>query len=119
MVGVSELDHEWNMVQLDGYWYGVDVTASDKPEISMHMALRKRDEANNNLLASQGYFSTHPYGTKYFAGCKVFIYNSADELKADCLDKSSKLWKEFNENGSVGVNVLGKISDYPYQLLPR
>ena len=114
----NELNHEWDMVELDGYWYRVDVTAPYQPSVRIGDVISERNEANNNWLASQGYFSTHPYGTKYYAGCKVFTYNSADELRADCVNKSSKLWQELNENGGVAVNIPGDMDSYTYSLLP-
>lgn len=122
-----ELNHAWNMVQLDGYWYFVDVTANEggfgKDYIAAVMYVANVDTAafwwkEYNYLLNKGYFSTHPYGTKYFNGCKVIAYNSVDELKADCVNKSSKLWQEFNENGGVAVNVPGNVDSYTYSLLP-
>lgn len=118
MVGVSELDHEWNMVQLDGYWYSVDVTAPYQLLITLTSTLCNFDTEHNNLLASQGYFSKHPYGTKYLYGCKVFAYNSIDALKADYNNKSSALWQEYNTNGGVAVNIPSSLKNDAFGLVP-
>lgn len=127
VVLAPELNHAWNTVQLDGYWYGVDVTASEdgwKDYYIYTIFYKTTDSADDlsgkeyNYLLNKGYFSTHPYGTKYFNGCKVIAYNSVDELRADCINKSSKLWQEFNENGGVAVNVPGDMDSYTYSLLP-
>lgn len=113
-----ELNHGWNMVQLDGYWYRVDVTATYQPCIVLGSVLSRFDEEHNNWLASQGYFSTHPYGTKYLCGCKVFVYNSIDALKADYNNKSSELWQEYNTNGGVAVNVPSNLKNDAFYLVP-
>lgn len=122
-----ELNHAWNTVQIDGYWYGVDVTASEDGWVDYYtysVFYKTTDSTDDlsgkeyNYLLNKGYFSTHPYGTKYFNGCKVIAYNSVDELRADCTNKSSKLWQEFNENGGVAVNVPGDMDSYTYSLLP-
>ena len=127
-IDVFELNHSWNMVQLDWCWYGVDVTADedgwdDRYETSVLYGAATSDTNDfhgkeYNYLLNSGYFSTHPYGTKYLYGCKVIAYNSTDELRADCINKSSKLWQEFNENGGVAVNVPGDMDSYTYSLLP-
>ena len=122
-----ELNHAWNTVQINGYWYGVDVTASEDGWVDYYtysIFYKTTDSTDDlpgkeyNYLLNKGYLSTHPYGTKYFNGCKVIAYNSVDELRADCINKSSKLWKEFNENGGVAVNVPGDMDSYTYSLLP-
>ena len=127
-IDAFEINHSWNMVQLDGYWYGVDVTANEEGWDGYYaygtLYEAATSDANDsygkqyNYLFNKGYFSTHPYGTKYFNGCKVIAYNSVDELRADCINKSSKLWQEFNENGGVAVNVPGNVDSYTYSLLP-
>ena len=116
------------MVQLDDYWYGVDVTANEAGwdgyyayDVLYGAVMSNANDflgKEYNYLLNKGYLSTHPYGTKYFNGCKVIAYNSVDELRADCINKSSKLWKEFNENGGVAVNVPGDMDSYTYSLLP-
>ena len=106
-----ELNHAWNMVKIDGYWYRVDATSTTDNWILIENFLDEFNENHNNWLASQGYFNTHPYGTKYLFGCKVFAYNSIAELKADYDNKASKLWQEYNQYGSVAVNVPSNLSD--------
>lgn len=103
-----ELNHEWNTVQIDGYWYRVDVTANYTPDVEgsdMGRMFSVFDEEHNNWLAAQGYFSTHPYGTKYMYGCKVLTYNSIDKLQEDMNDKSSVLWRQYAEDKSIAINV--------------
>ena len=113
-----ELNHAWNMVQIDGYWYRVDVTSTYQPFVRVDQ-FDERDEEHNNWLASQGYFSTHPYGTKYLYGCKVITYNSLEDLRADYNDRSSKLWKEYNDNkGCVAVNIPRDLHDAAVSLIP-
>lgn len=113
-----ELNHAWNVVQLDGYWYSVDVTSTYQPFVRVDQ-FDERDEEHNNWLASQGYFSRHPYGTKYLYGCKVITYNSLENLRADYNDRSSKLWKEYNDNkGCVAVNVPRDLHDAAVSLIP-
>lgn len=113
-----ELNHAWNMVQIDGYWYRVDVTSTYQPFVRVDQ-FDERDEEHNNWLASQGYFSTHPYGTKYLYGCKVITYNSLEDLRADYSDRSSKLWKEYNDNkGCVAVNIPRDLHDAAVSLIP-
>ena len=118
VVLAPELNHEWNTVQIDGYWYSVDVTSTYQPFVRVDQ-FDERDEEHNNWLASQGYFSTHPYGTKYLYGCKVITYNSLEDLRADYSDRSSKLWKEYNDNkGCVAVNVPRDLRDAAVSLIP-
>lgn len=110
-INSEELNHAWNMVKIDGYWYRVDATSTTDNWILIENFLDEFNENHNNWLASQGYFNTHPYGTKYLFGCKVFAYNSIAELKADYDNKASKLWQEYNQYGSVAVNVPSNLSD--------
>lgn len=110
----GELNHVWNMVQLDGYWYRVDVTASYEPIIDISTVFDTYYEEHNSWLASQGYFKTHPYGAGYMEGCKVFTYSSIDTLRSDYNNKSSKLWQEYNQYGSVAVNVPNNHDDPMY-----
>ena len=102
------------MVKLDGYWYRVDVTAANGIDIGIRNVFSTYHDEHNSWLASQGYFNTHPYGTKYLEGCRVFTYNSIDELRLDYNNKSSKLWKEYNQYGSVAVNVPNNNNDPMY-----
>lgn len=113
-INSSELNHAWNMVQLDGYWYRVDVTASYEPIIDISTVFDTYYEEHNSWLASQGYFKTHPYGAGYMEGCKVFTYSSIDALRSDYNNKSSKLWQEYNQYGSVAVNVPNNHDDPMY-----
>lgn len=118
MTQSQKLNHAWNMVQIDGYWYRVDVTSTYQPFVRVDQ-FDERDEEHNNWLASQGYFSTHPYGTKYLYGCKVITYNSLEDLRADYNDRSSKLWKEYNDNkGCVAVNIPRDLHDAAVSLIP-
>lgn len=110
-INSEELNHAWNMVKIDGYWYKVDATSTTDNWILIENFLDEFNESHNNWLASQGYFNTHPYGTKYLFGCKVFAYNSIAELKADYDNKTSKLWQEYNQYGSIAVNVPSNLSD--------
>lgn len=108
MIEAHALNHAWNMVQLDGYWYRVDVTAGDAGNFEgsdIGRVFSVFDEEHNNWLASQGYFNTHPYGTKYMYGCKVLTYNSIDKLQEDMNDKSSILWKQYAEDKGIAINV--------------
>lgn len=108
LVGALELNHAWNMVQIDGYWYRVDVTAGDAGNFEgsdIGRVFSVFDEEYNNWLASQGYFNSHPYGTKYMHGCKVLTYNSIDKLQEDMNDKSSILWKQYAEDKGIAINV--------------
>lgn len=117
-IGSGEMNHAWDMVELDGYWYRVDVTAPYQPSVTLTSILNSFDEEYNNWLASQGYFSTHPYGTKYLYGCKVFAYNSIDALKADYDNRSSALWHEYNTNGGVAVNIPSSLKNDAFGLVP-
>lgn len=108
MIKSHELNHAWNTVQIDGDWYRVDVTAGDALNMDgsdMGRVFSVFDEEHNNWLASQGYFNTHPYGTKYMYGCKVLTYNSIDKLQEDMNDKSSILWKQYAEDKGIAINI--------------
>ena len=102
------------MVELDGYWYRVDVTATYVPSICIRTVFDTYYEEHNSWLASQGYFSAHPYGTKYMEGCRIFTYNSIDELRLAYNNKSSELWQEYNQYGSVAIKVPNNDNDPMY-----
>ena len=93
----------------------MDVTSTYQPFVRVDQ-FDERDEEHNNWLASQGYFSTHPYGTKYLYGCKVITYNSLEDLRADYSDRSSKLWKEYNDLRDAAVSLIpGGVYTSAYQ----
>ena len=108
-ISSNKRDHAWNTVQLDGYWYAVEMTAGsavledDYLSSTFYQMVGQKDYTE--IFEPSGYAAAHPFGTKYLDGCKVFTYNSMDELKADYNDKSSKFWNEFNSYGSVAVNL--------------
>lgn len=119
-----ELNHAWNVVQLDGYWYSVDVTAprGGKDYVydatySAVFALYDRPSMFVEWLKNQGYFKTHPYGAQYLTGCKAILYNTLDELKADLDNKSSKLWQQYNADGVFTVNVPSSLEQDGWNLI--
>ena len=124
LVGALELNHAWNMVQIDGYWYSVDVTAprGGKDYVydatySAVFALYDRPSMFVEWLKNQGYFKTHPYGAQYLTGCKAILYNTLDELKADLDNKSSKLWQQYNADGVFTVNVPSSLEQDGWNLI--
>lgn len=124
VVLAPELNHEWNTVQIDGYWYSVDVTAPRGGKDYVYDAtysavFRMYDNPDVFVewLKNQGYFKTHPYGAQYLTGCKAILYNTLDELKADLDNKSSKLWQQYNADGVFTVNVPSSLEQDGWNLI--
>lgn len=119
-----ELNHAWNTVQIDGYWYSVDVTAPRGGKDYVYDAtysavFRMYDNPDVFVewLKNQGYFKTHPYGAQYLTGCKAILYNTLDELKADLDNKSSKLWQQYDADGVFTVNVPSSLEQDGWNLI--
>ena len=124
VVTSGELNHAWNTVQIDGYWYCVDVTAPEGGKEYSYGAtysevfkLYDRPDVFVTWLKNQGYFKTHPYGAQYLSGCKAIFYNTFDELKADLNNKSSKLWQQYETDGVLTVNVPSSLEQDAWDLI--
>ena len=97
----------FTLVQVDGYWYAVSILLGNNFQYNGDTGHTFASFNTNYVqsLASYGYFNTHPYGTKYLYGYRTLAFASREELDRAIADKSSNLWKIYNEDHGVAVNL--------------
>ena len=110
-VSSTKLNHEWNVIQLDGKWYQVDTTpyideTSYKRDWGMLWWETENTRAitkyNADLSAIGGKANA---GNDYMYGCKVLKYDTVDDFYADLENKDSKFWESYNRDHGYAICI--------------
>jgi len=117
----NEINHTWNMVQLDGNYYQIDVTWDDyNPELfgwSSHTNfLLTDDEVSSSSHSDQWYMYQEASATDTTYQSYAFKSNSFPYIIINydlyCLDKGNFCEYNFNENSLTKISSL--VSNYKW-----
>ena len=110
IVTSEELNHDWNVIQLDGKWYEVDTTPANEISYASGMNFIMTDplsekwttKYNADCYAVGGKANI---GTDYTLGIKTLYYNTLDDLVADLDDKDSKFYESYYRDHGYSICI--------------
>ena len=111
LVTSEKLNHAWNVIQLDGKWYRVDVTPNDgevlydRP-ISSILDIKYEDEDNSRYLADlYAIGGKANAGKDYMSGSKLLFYDTIEDFYTALADKNSQLWENYNNDRGLAACI--------------